>query len=87
MSDNGTSARIEGLIQVTDSLSEAVIKARIETLKAQRQQVLNTCHQLAIQRQQMLDNANAFNGAIQECEFWLNAIAGSPAEAPAGETG
>jgi len=29
---------------------------------------------LIIERQRTLDNVNAFNGAIQECDYWLEVI-------------
>ena len=47
------------------SVSAEAIAARIETLKAERQSLLNNC--------------NAYNGAISECERWLAVLNGEDA--------
>ena len=44
-------------------ISRESIESRLLTLKAERAQVIN--------------NANAYNGAIQECERWLRVLDGS----------
>jgi len=41
-------------------MTKELVEARLEELKKQRQQ--------------LMDNANAFTGAIQDCEHWLTLL-------------
>lgn len=47
-----------------------------------RARILERLAELREQREQLLANANAVQGAIQDCEFWLS-ILDAPSLAPA----
>ena len=55
-----------------------------EALGERLQQLIEERAQLVQQHEQVLANINAFNGAIKDCEYWVERLLQEP-EAPDGE--
>ena len=58
-----------------------LLEKRKQELLVTQQQLLSQYQQLVTQSQQAQASANAVNGAIQDCEYWLGVL-----RAPAVET-
>ena len=70
-------------------MNEAQLRARLDSLLQNRQQqhqqlanLRSQTEELQQQAQQVANNINAFNGAIQECEHWLDELDKPPQPAP-----
>ena len=48
-------------------MDKETIEKRIEILKTEKAQALQAA-------EQMMANVHALNGAIQDCEYWLNEV-------------
>ena len=54
----------------------------IELLEKRKQELLATQQQFVAQYQQAQANANAINGAIQDCDYWLGVLKAPAVPAP-----
>ena len=52
----------------------------IELLEKRKQELLSQQQQFVTQYQQAQANANAVNGAIQDCDFWIGVLKAQAAD-------
>ena len=53
----------------------STISSFMQTKMITREMVEKRLEQLTAERDQLVANLQAYNGAIQDCEYWLNQLA------------